>query len=146
MKRIILLISCFFLFALLCSCDTKEYGTILSDSDTEYSIIDDTENKGEIVFSSFSIKFSDSFELKKATMMSFDGESKIASDVNEAAQIGASILEKCYEQWTETKTIVVDKNLQANAWIVSGQLINRYSTSGLGAVVFSIETGEVLYW
>jgi len=145
LKKAILLIFFLLSIILLCSCGIIANKEVESDSGIKYSVLDDTENKGEISFSGFSIKFSSCDELKKATTMTYDGEIKIASNVDEAAKIGATILEKCYNQWTETKTVIVDKNKNANAWIVTGQLSSRNSTAGLGAVVFSIETGEILY-
>jgi len=145
LKKIIVLFLCFTLSAIFCSCTIVENNTIQSDSGKRYFVLDDTKNEGEIAFSNFSIKYSNSNELKKSTSKTYNGEIKPASNVNEAAKIGASILEKCYKHWTETKTVVVDKNQKANAWIVTGQLLSRKSTSGVGAVVFSVKTGEVLY-
>lgn len=149
MKKITFLLFCIVLSTIFCSCGFSERNKVQTDSGKKYSVIDDTDSTGEFSFSGFSIKFSTADELKKASIITYDGEEKIGSSVNEAAKIGASILEKCYDKWSETNTIVVEKNPKANAWIVSGQLsgqlLSRKSTSGVGAVVFSIETGEVLY-
>lgn len=148
-KKVISIFLCFMLITILSSCNIAdnniENTKVKSNSGTVYTVVDDTDNEGEFSFSGISIKFSTPDELKSANIINYDGDIRIALNVTEAAQIGSSILEKCYEQWTEVKTVVVDKNQKADAWIVSGQLLNRNSNSEVGAVVFSIETGEVLY-
>ena len=115
------------------------------DSKELYNVQDDTKSKVEFVFDDVSLKFSDIQKLKENTNKEYTEKSYIAQDIKQAAQIGGNILDKCYSEWTETRTIIADENKIANAWVVSGQKLNRYKSGHIGAVVFSKNTGEMFY-
>lgn len=122
------------------------YGETLSDSKAVYIVLDLTENNDDdVCCSGLYINGSSADELKDASEINYSGEYKTAADANEAAKIGASILDKYYDKWTETNTVIVTRNKKGDAWVVTGQLLSRESTMSIGVVVFSASTGEVFY-
>lgn len=123
-----------------------KYSVTLSDSKTAYIVLDLTENNDDDVYcKGIYIKDSSEDELKDASEFNYSGQCKIASDANEAAKIGAFLLDRYYDKWTETKTVIVSKNDIGDAWVVTGQMLSRESTMSIGVVVFSVSTGEVFY-
>ena len=79
-----------------------------------FKVIDNTASKAEMAFSGISLKYSDIQKIKENTQISYDGEALIAQDIKQAAKIGGDILNLYYTDWTETRTIVVTENKNAN--------------------------------
>ena len=135
---------------LLCSCavTTLPVDKKVTVDGKAYDVIDDTECKTETFSaeSDISIKFADAEELIRNNAHPECHNETVATTYLDAAKVAIPILNGAYGAWTETDGVVVDINQNANAWIATGQLESRESTFGpIGAAVFSIETGEVLY-
>jgi hypothetical protein len=127
-----------FMSVIFCSC------AVITDSNHEYKFEEDNDNSGDLYLFSGSFYKVDADTLLSYSEKVYLDKVSIPSNAMDAAQIGASILDKEYEEWSESKTVVAHFNKLANAWIIHGQLPNRYSTGNIGVIAIEASTGEVL--
>lgn len=149
MKRFTLFIF-FILIALLNSSCMLRGGInteakIVSDAGNTYVFYEIKPNSGSCYVKDLNVYKADANELRGAYMADSVRQAAVPSSAQEAAQIGASILDETYADWSEAGTVCVFRNDAANAWIVHGQMTDRYSTAGCGVIAIEAATGEILY-
>lgn len=149
MKRLVLSISYIFLVILISSCEVPngKNGSvrITSDSGNSYTMYEIEPDSGSADFGGLDVYTATADDLLTAAMTDSKEKVTIPSNVKEAAEIGSSILDETYDNWSEAGTVCVFFNDKANAWIVHGQMKDRYSTTGCGVVAIKADTGKILY-
>ena len=117
---------------------------ITTDSGDSYTLSGIELDTGSAYIGDLNVYQATADELQAIYAKSSEKQADIPGNAKEAAQIGASILDKTYENWSEAGTIRVGLNENANAWIVHGQTKDRYSTTGYGVVAIKADTGNIL--
>ena len=149
MKRFALFLSIILIALLSCSCmmrnNTSKTVKITSDFGNSYTFIEIEANSGSAYWEDLNVYKADADELREVSVTGSNRQVTIPGGAQEAAQIGASILDETYENWSEAGTVCVFRNDTANAWIVHGQMKDRNSTTGCGVVAIKADTGEILY-
>jgi len=131
-----------FMLMICCSCSTEI--TIITDSNHEYSFEEINDETGDFDLSCGSLYTVDAETLRSYSEVAYKENVPAPANAKEAAQTGASILDTEYDNWSESKSVLVHFNKEANAWIVHGQLPDRYSAGKVGVIAIEAETGEVL--
>jgi hypothetical protein len=125
-----------------CACSAK--ATIITDSNREYSFEEYGPETGDLYLSCGSFYSVNADTLRSYSEKTYSEHVPVPADAREAAQTGASILDIEYDNWSEAKSVLVHFNKEANAWIVHGQLTDRYSDDSIGVIAIEAATGEVL--
>jgi len=131
---------------LILSACSNSANTLQAANGKEYTYSQVAPDDGSFWLGGINLYTATSDELK--SISEYDNSTNTSIDLSKITTIaatGANILSTIFHDWTETGSIVICKNQNADAWIIHGQLKDRYSAmDGVGIVAIDNASESVI--